>query len=65
MRSKNNCAKSFLIYKISSKLKKPKRNFKDETSFITAISKSELKSSALEDENNGTEESQMMNICLT
>ena len=45
------------MYNVSSKLKKPKTNFEDETSFIIKMSKSELTSSAFEDENNGTEES--------
>ena len=53
--------------KISSKLKKFKRNFEEKTSFIIKMSKSELINSASEDENNETEESeiQMMNTCLT
>ena len=45
------CVRAFL-YKISSKLKKLKLNFKN------YVSKAELENSALEDENNGTEESE-------
>ena len=44
------------LYKISSKFKKLKVNFKDKTRFMIKISKTEFINSALEDENNGTEE---------
>ena len=47
-----------LLYKISSKLKEVQRNFEDKTSFNIKMSKSELTNSALEYENNGTEESE-------
>ena len=40
---------------MSSKLKNLKTNFEDKVSFIIKMSKSELKNSASEDENNGTE----------
>ena len=53
------------LCKISSELRKRKTNFEDKTSFIMKISKSELINSASEDENNGTEELQMMNTCVT
>ena len=53
------------LCKISSELRKLKTNFEDKTSFIIKISKSELINSASEDENNGTEELQMMNTCVT
>ena len=46
------------LSKISNKLKKPKTNCEDKTSFIIKISKSELINRASEDENNGTEESE-------
>ena len=52
------------LYKISSKLQKLETKFEDKTSFIMKISKSELIDSALEDENSGTEEIQMMNTCV-
>ena len=45
-------------HKISSKLKKLKTNFGLKTSFIIKMSRSELMNSAVEDENNGTEESE-------
>ena len=48
------------LYKISSKLKKLKTNFEDKTSFIMKMSTSELLNSALEDENNGTKESETL-----
>ena len=50
---------------MSSKLEKLRTNFEDKTKFIIKISKSELINSASEDENNGTEELQMMNTCVT
>ena len=55
------------LYKISSKLKKLKTNFEDKTSFIMKMSTSELLNSALEDENNGTKESETLDddTCLT
>ena len=52
-------------YQMSSKLEKLRTNFEDKTKFIIKISKSELINSASEDENNGTEELQMMNTCVT
>ena len=54
------------LYKISSKLKKLKTNFEDKASFIMKMSTSELLNSALEDENNGTKESETLDdTCLT
>ena len=49
--------KAFL-YKISSKFKTLKTNFQYKTSFIIKMSKCEVINSALEDDNNGTEESE-------
>ena len=45
----------FFLYKI---LRKLKTSFEDKTSFVIKMSKSELINSALEDENNGFEESE-------
>ena len=48
------------LSKISSKLKKLKTNFEDKTSFIIKMSQYELVNSALENENNGTEENETL-----
>ena len=53
------------LHKISSKFKKPKTNFKDETSSIIKMSKSELINSASEDKNYGTEESETVDEYLS
>ena len=59
---------SAFLCKISSKLRNLNTNFKDKSSLIIQTSKSKLKKSALEDENNGTQKKvkfQIMNTCLT
>ena len=53
------------LYKISSKFKKLKINFKDKTSSIIKMSKSELINSASEDEIYGTEESETIDEYLS
>ena len=45
------------LYKISSKFKKLKTNFKDKTRFIIIMSKPQLINSALDNENDGIKES--------
>ena len=47
----------FFLYRILSKLKKLKTNFEDKTSLVRKMSKPDLINSALEDGNNGNEES--------
>ena len=46
------------LYKILSKFKKLKTNFKDKTRFIIIMSKPQLISSALDNENDGIKESE-------
>ena len=53
------------LHKISSKFKKLKTNFEDETSSIIKMSKSELINSASGDKNYGTEESETVDEYLS